>query len=178
LIRVRIETESAVTRAGLEALLQDQPGIEITHSRSAADVIIAEDIAEADAPVVLLTDEASVRDALDAGVRGILPTNAAPAQIVAAIHAVSAGLIAVPAEESASVLPRLAAEPMAEPLSPREAEVLDMLAEGLSNKEIAHRLAISEHTAKFHVNSILTKLNAGTRTEAVTRGIRLGLIKI
>jgi DNA-binding NarL/FixJ family response regulator len=53
-----------------------------------------------------------------------------------------------------------------------------MLAEGLSNKMIAHRLSISDHTAKFHVNSILAKLNAGTRTEAVTRGIRLGLIKI
>ena len=65
-----------------------------------------------------------------------------------------------------------------EALTPREMDVLEMLAEGLSNKMIAHRLSISDHTAKFHVNSILAKLNAGTRTEAVTRGIRLGLIKI
>ena len=63
-------------------------------------------------------------------------------------------------------------------LSPRELDVLEMLAEGLSNKMIAHRLSISDHTAKFHVNSILAKLDAGTRTEAVTRGIRLGLIKL
>jgi DNA-binding NarL/FixJ family response regulator len=69
-------------------------------------------------------------------------------------------------------------EEIVEPLTPREMDVLEMLAEGLSNKMIAHRLSISDHTAKFHVNSILAKLNAGTRTEAVTRGIRLGLIKI
>jgi DNA-binding NarL/FixJ family response regulator len=53
-----------------------------------------------------------------------------------------------------------------------------MLAEGLSNKMIAYRLSISEHTAKFHVNSILAKLHAGTRTEAVMRGVRLGLVKV
>ncbi len=69
-------------------------------------------------------------------------------------------------------------EEIIEPLTPRELEVLDMLAEGMSIKMVAHRLSISDHTAKFHVNSILVKLNAGTRTEAVTRGIRLGLIKI
>ena len=53
-----------------------------------------------------------------------------------------------------------------------------MLAEGLSNKQIAGRLHISEHTAKFHVNSILGKLGAGTRTEAVMRGLRSGLLKV
>jgi DNA-binding NarL/FixJ family response regulator len=57
-------------------------------------------------------------------------------------------------------------------------EILEMLAEGLSNKQIAARLQISEHTAKFHVNSILGKLDAGTRTEAVMRGLRSGLIKV
>ncbi|HXF26085.1 MAG TPA: response regulator transcription factor, partial [Bryobacteraceae bacterium] len=63
-----------------------------------------------------------------------------------------------------------------EPLTPREIEVLKMLAEGLSNKLIAVDLGISEHTVKFHVNSILGKLNAGSRTEAVTTGIRRGLV--
>ena len=53
-----------------------------------------------------------------------------------------------------------------------------MMAEGLGNKEIAARLAISEHTVKFHISSILAKLGAGTRTEAVTIGIRRGLIPI
>jgi DNA-binding NarL/FixJ family response regulator len=65
---------------------------------------------------------------------------------------------------------------LAEPLTRRENEVLQMLASGLANKEIASRLAISEHTAKFHVASILGKLGAGSRTEAVSLGIRRGLV--
>jgi len=65
-----------------------------------------------------------------------------------------------------------------EPLTPREIEVLEIVSEGLSNKQIAARLNISEHTAKFHVNSILGKLAAGTRAEAVTRGLRRGLLKV
>jgi len=66
--------------------------------------------------------------------------------------------------------------PPATPLTPRELEVLRLLADGASNKMIAHKLGISEHTVKFHVTSILSKLNAGTRTEAVTLGIRQGLV--
>lgn len=99
-------------------------------------------------------------------------------QIVAAVHVAAAGLLVMPADEGPVFLPHAPIEQIVEPLTPRETDVLEMLAEGLSNKLIAHRLSISDHTAKFHVNSILAKLNAGTRTEAVTRGIRLGLIKI
>lgn len=65
---------------------------------------------------------------------------------------------------------------VATPLSPREIEVLRMIADGESNKVIAWKLGISDHTVKFHVTSILNKLNAGSRTEAVTRGVRMGLI--
>ena len=79
---------------------------------------------------------------------------------------------AFPAAEPAS---RPLAE-LAEPLTPRESEVLQMLASGLANKEIAAKLAISEHTVKFHVASILGKLGAGSRTEAVSLGIRRGLV--
>ena len=61
-------------------------------------------------------------------------------------------------------------------LTPREIEVLRLLADGASNKLIAHQLGISDHTAKFHVGSILSKMNAGTRTEAVTLGVRMGLV--
>ena len=61
-------------------------------------------------------------------------------------------------------------------LTPREIEVLRLMADGASNKIIAHRLGISDHTVKFHVASILSKLNAGTRTEAVTLGLRMGLV--
>jgi DNA-binding NarL/FixJ family response regulator len=65
-----------------------------------------------------------------------------------------------------------------EELTPREIEVLRMMAEGLGNKEIAARLGISDHTVKFHISSILAKTGASTRTEAVTLGIRMGLILI
>ena len=65
-----------------------------------------------------------------------------------------------------------------ERLTERESEVLRLLGEGLGNKEIAFRLAISEHTAKFHISSILGKLSVATRTEAVSQGIRRGLIPI
>ncbi len=61
-------------------------------------------------------------------------------------------------------------------LTPREIEVLRLLADGASNKIVAHKLGISDHTVKFHVTSILSKLNAGTRTEAVTLGVRMGLV--
>jgi two-component system nitrate/nitrite response regulator NarL len=179
LIRVQIETDSAVTRAGLEALLREQPGLEVVSAASEADVLIRDDVTELaeDLPIVVLSDELSPQDGLRSGARAVLSRNAPPAQIVAAIQAASAGLVVIPAEASTFVLPR-AAEQIAEPLTRRETDVLEMLAEGVSNKVIAYRLGISEHTAKFHVNSILAKLDAGTRTEAVMRGIRLGLIKI
>ncbi|OLE69659.1 MAG: hypothetical protein AUI36_04615 [Cyanobacteria bacterium 13_1_40CM_2_61_4] len=63
-------------------------------------------------------------------------------------------------------------------LTPREIEVLRMLGEGLGNKMVADRLGISEHTVKFHISSIFTKLDASTRTEAVTLGIRQGIITV
>ena len=165
MIRVYIDAGSAITRSGLESLLTSDPAIEIVDDASEADVVVGE----------------SPRS----GNRGTLSQDATPAQIIAAVHAAAAGLIVMPAEEGMAFLPHLShlseQEPekeIVEPLTPREMDVLEMLAEGLSNKLIAHRLSISDHTAKFHVNSILAKLHAGTRTEAVTRGIRLGLIKI
>jgi DNA-binding NarL/FixJ family response regulator len=148
-----------------------------------ADVILRDELPDSAAPpgappVVALADAALTRRALEAGVRAVLPRQAGPDQIVAALHAASAGLVSVPAESSAFVMPAAAAEVEVESLTPRELQTLEMLAEGLSNKQIAARLHISDHTAKFHVNSILGKLHAGTRTEAVMRGIRSGLVKV
>ena len=182
MIRVQIDTASEVTRAGLETLLREHSDIELVSSAEDADVLLCDELPEfsdlaATVPVVVLTDELPIQNALRSGVRAMLPRDAAAAQIIAAIYAASAGLIAIPAEDSFTSIPAPPVQP-AEPLTPREIEVLDMLAEGWSNKLIAHKLGISEHTAKFHVNSILAKLNAGTRTEAVMRGVRLGLVKI
>ncbi len=182
MIRVHIETTSEVMRGGLQALLGRYSDIELVDSGSGADVLVRDEPPEisdvsAAVPVVLLTDDLPVQDLWRWGARAILPRDATAPQIIAAIYAASAGLVVVPAEETGAMLPVRAAE-LAEPLTPREMEVLDMLAEGLPNKLIAHKLGISEHTAKFHVNSILAKLNAGSRTEAVMRGVRLGLVKI
>lgn len=177
--KVHIEVGSAITQAGLEALLRDQAEIEVVSCDADADVSVRDSAPSGPSiPFVLVTDEVSARDALRAGARAALPSAATPAQIVAAIHAAAAGLASIPAVDMALLVPSAEAAPPAEPLTPREMDVLEMLAEGLSNKMIAYRLSISGHTAKFHVNAILAKLGAGTRTEAVTRGIRLGLIQV
>lgn len=137
-----------------------------------------------EAAIVVLSDRfepGRLAEALRAGVRAILPGDMSPDQIVAGLEAAAAGLIVLHPAEFDAMFP--AAEPassplaeLIEPLTPRESEVLQMLASGLANKEIATRLAISEHTVKFHVASILGKLGAASRTEAVTLGIRRGLV--
>jgi NarL family two-component system response regulator YdfI len=137
-----------------------------------------------EANVVVLSDHSDpilLSDELRAGVRAVLPSDVPPDQLVAALEAAASGLIVVHPAGVNAMFP--AAEPasrpfaeLAEPLTPRESEVLQMLASGLPNKGIAVRLSISEHTVKFHVASILGKLGAATRTEAVALGIRRGLV--
>jgi len=119
--------------------------------------------------------------ALRAGARAVLPREVTPEQLRAALEAAVAGLVVVHPSEVNFVLPAPAAvsspaRELPEPLTPREREVLQMISAGLGNKEIAGRLSISEHTVKFHVASILGKLGASTRTEAVSIGIRHGLV--
>ena len=134
---------------------------------------------------IFLTDDLRAlrtSEARRAGVRAVLPRGATASELVAAIEAVAAGLIVLHPEGveallSPSPLPS-AADATGETLTVREAEVLNIIAEGLGNKEIAARLGISEHTVKFHVAAIFTKLKAGSRTEAVAIGVRRGLIMI
>lgn len=115
--------------------------------------------------------------AVQAGVRGVLPWDAGAEQILSALDAVSKGLVVLhPAGAIVARPARSEETELIEPLTPREREVLQMLAIGLGNKEIAARMKISEHTAKFHVAQILGKLSASSRTEAVTVGMRLGLV--
>jgi DNA-binding NarL/FixJ family response regulator len=134
--------------------------------------------------LVVLVDEPTgiwVSEALRNGVAAVLPRSATPDELLAAIGAAAAGLVSIPSELLSSVLrPARAAGPVASelraPLSPREVEILRLLADGLPNKIIAARLGISDHTVKTHVASILDKLGAGTRAEAVALGVRQGLI--
>jgi NarL family two-component system response regulator YdfI len=134
-------------------------------------------------PVILLLPDASspaVSEALRLGVRGILPPSPEPRQLTAALEAVVRELVVLGLESGAPMRPAAGrstpVDELTEPLTPREREVLRLLASGLGNKEIAVKLKISEHTAKFHVASILGKLGAASRAEAVSIGMRNGLI--
>lgn len=137
--------------------------------------------------VVVLTDQVNpawAAEALRSGVRAVLPREATAGEIVAAVEAAATGLVVLHPSMIDPLLPAPAPHARALPtsqsqaLTPREIEVLGMMAEGLGNKTIAWRLGISEHTVKFHIASIFSKLHAGSRTEAVTLGIRQGLIMI
>ena len=133
--------------------------------------------------VVLSRDPSDVRarQALQAGARGYLLRDVSAEEVSAALLAADQGLTVLHPAVAEAVFgrpqPHLPAG-AAEPLTPRELEVLALLAQGLPSKTIANRLHISEHTVKFHVGSILGKLGAASRTEAVTLAIRRGLIAL
>ena len=129
-------------------------------------------------PILVLVDDATqAAEVRQAAVASVLSRSVSREVMASAVIAVAAGLIVVdPAFETRSIPGRPEAEGTLEPLTPREVEVLQWVAEGLPNKTIALRLGIRETTVKFHVNSILAKLGAQSRTEAVTRAARLGLI--
>lgn len=169
----------------VDVILVDSTGEPFEHF---LDSLVTSGVAS-DFSVVVLVEPASLPAssvALREGVRAVLPNDVSPEQLVAALQAAASGLLVLhPAQAAAQVAtngfspaPARTRElnELAEPLTPRESEVLQMLASGLGNKEIAAKLAISEHTVKFHVASILGKLGAATRTEAVSIGIRRGLV--
>ncbi|HET9177434.1 MAG TPA: response regulator transcription factor [Terriglobia bacterium] len=182
-------------------LIRDSPGGgSAGGAESLADVLVVEaesvaddsarealDWASANGAVVLLVRNLaseSIAEALREGVKAVLPAGLTAAEIAAAIEAAAAGLVVLDGI-GAEALVRSAApvgggevKPLIEALTPREIEVLRLVAAGLGNKEIASRLEISEHTVKFHVASVMGKLGASSRTEAVTLGIRHGLIMI
>jgi DNA-binding NarL/FixJ family response regulator len=217
---VLVSAASAVTRAGLEAILGREAAMTLVTgggtvasldddvSEHEPDVVVVElvgndeqhaitslqllsadydDRARSSPAFVVLTDErdpAHMIDALRAGIRALLPRDAGAAEIIAAVNAAAAGLVSVAREwtdvlRSASTATdgaRSAAPSNGASLTPRELEVLRMIADGLANKQIAARLAISEHTVKFHIGSVFAKMHASTRAEAVMIGARRGLI--
>lgn len=228
-MRVLVVAMSAVTRAGLEAILAREPAITVVGADATSATSLLEDFVEYEPDVivielgdgalshaytifrvlgaqadedgkrmpaiVILTDDddgTRLTDLIDAGVRAVLPRNAPGAEIAAAVTAAAAGLLALApdwargfanAGRSAWNPEATAPAPSSrngssQTLSARELEVLRMLSEGLANKQIAARLGISEHTVKFHVGSVFTKLGASTRAEAVMIGARQGLIVV
>ena len=138
------------------------------------------------AAVLLIRDPAAepLAEALRAGLKAVLPSAIDGPEIKAAIEAAALGLTVLESTSLDLVLrapggpAKRTSGALVETLTERELEVLEIVAAGLGNKEVAARLEISEHTVKFHVASIMGKLGAGSRTEAVTLAIRQGLIMI
>jgi DNA-binding NarL/FixJ family response regulator len=189
--RVKLEGEDPLTLAGLSRLLDEERAnwIVATSFDERPDVVLvdlgtggrSEDLpalARRYAVLALAVDAARAREALSAGARGVVSRNATGARLARALDAVLEGLVVLDddfAEETLRPPPR--ALGTFEELTPREIEVLELLALGLSNREIAERLGVSFHTVKFHVNSILGKLGAESRTQVVALAARAGLLR-
>ena len=209
MIRVFVVASMMAMRAGLRALLSASTKIEVAgeaaslleaaHALSGVDVLVlTEGIArpnnlesvllrlETPPSLLILTDEASAaQDFIRLHWRawGLLPADAAPEELVAAVHALHEGLaVGTPALLKA-VLDQNSSDrdpetSFAESLTARETEVLQLLAQGLANKQISRMMGISEHTVKFHVSSLYTKLGVSNRTEAVRKGFQRGLVTL
>ncbi len=147
-----------------------------------ARVLVTDGLPEPGDPplvVVLADGEAATRRALRAGARAVLPRDASTAEVQAVLPAVAQGLAVLPPAAALALAgpPETAPDgPSPGPLTPREREVLSLLAAGASNKVIARRLGLSFHTAKAHVAAVLHKLGASSRADAVVRGARAGLV--
>jgi DNA-binding NarL/FixJ family response regulator len=184
-LRLLVVAADPLARAGLVTLLDERPGLHIAGQVSGGESLAEElDVFQPDVLVFDLgwePDEGlETLEERSAGARGVLPRTASAGGLEAAIHGVALGLAVIEPELLANAWPAgSSGEPgLDEALTPRELEVLQLLAEGLANKAIAQRLDISEHTVKFHVNAIMSKLGAQSRTAAVVRATRLGLIML
>lgn len=201
MIRVTIVSPNHALRVGLREMLADHPAISVVGEAASLDevneketevVLLASvssvrlDENHAFAVLFLTDDSESVHGALTSNMRawGALSADASEDELAAGIVAVAEGLwVCAPGlveglmrfqrgGESSSE------ESLIEPLTAREKEVLQLMAQGLANKQIALSLGISEHTVKFHLSSLYAKMGVSSRTEAVRRGIELGLISL
>jgi len=203
-LRVLVAGNDPLARNGLASLLRQLPSLQVVGQSAISDELLRQlpmsrpqvmawdlggdvkpalgllrEFTEAEPPVlVLLADESHAAEALGAGARGLVPRDIDPARLEAALQGIAHGLLVL--DEGLSVpalrMRRGSAALDLDPLTPRELEALQLLAQGKSNKEIAHQLGISEHTAKFHVNAIISKLGVQSRTEAVIVAARRGLV--
>lgn len=177
---------SSVGRGDLgERLAEIHPDVLLESLSGAAAANSTLDFEAVAPPVLWLVSRSEFAAALQAvresAVQGVLPAWASAREIAAAIEAVARGLVVLHPELAAQVSSREALPQDAGPgpqLSPRESEILNLLASGLANKEIAWRLKISEHTVKFHITSVFNKLSVSSRAEAVAMGVRRGIISL
>jgi two-component system, NarL family, response regulator YdfI len=204
MIRVLVVATAAVVRAGLSAALAANEGIVVVGTANDLDLlgeevdrcqpdVILIDLGDSpqnsaweklhvfraafsSIPMALYDWDGDLVTALGAGVTGILPDTSTEAELCAAIRAIANGWLVInPAAMNLVAPEKIVVNPV-QILTTREIEVLIQIGAGLANKAIAHNLHISEHTVKFHLSSIFQKLDVSTRTEAVTAGIRMGLI--
>lgn len=201
MIHVSIVSPNHALRVGLRELLGSQPNIRVV-----GEVVQLSDVNEKETEVAILASVSSIRGVeskrvgilfltddieslrlmLTSGIRawGVLPAEASADELAAGVAAVAEGLwVGAPGlVEGLMRLPKgdesMGEESLPAPLTAREKEVLQKMAEGLANKQIALALGISEHTVKFHLSALYAKLGAASRTEAVKRGIELGMISL
>jgi DNA-binding NarL/FixJ family response regulator len=206
-LRVLILAGYPALRAGLAALLANEPGIETVEDRAPLFGIEPLEVSELDSPDAIVADAASIGDAALDDIHERYPAapmvliGAAPSldepgafdlpigyltsdidgpALAAAVRAVSQGLTVIAPGLLSTAEYRTIPQPTSgsDLLTPREKEVLALVANGLPNKAIARELGISEHTAKFHVGSVLGKLGAASRAEAVMLATRRGLLSV
>lgn len=202
LLRVAVQADHALIdalSAQTESLILSpvETSLEISARVTQADVILVDvtqnptaalesiRTLQLDRPILALVSSGQTAEALAAGATGAILRTSSPLAIAAALSAVHESLAVV---DSAFIAQLMSAKPangvtvmtdvVNDNLTKREHEVLGLMADGLSNKQIAARLEISEHTAKFHVNSILQKMNAQKRVEAVVRAAKMGIIHL
>lgn len=173
---------TAIDAATPAVILLDQPGGD-EEPLEQLERLLAERTGLAALVLGAEATEGAALAALGAGARGYLPRESGGAELIAAVRAVAAGLLVLDPASATDLLERLLERPRpsvatapGEALTPREREVLQALAGGLTNRAIARRLSVSENTIKFHVSSILTKLSAASRAEAVALAARRGLL--
>ena len=205
MIRIAILAPTPALRSGLRAMLASREEFEVfteaaslnnLHELDGLDVLVIADenlragnfisiLENAESPPAILllserTEAARMLNGLPVRAWGMLPPEATEEELAAAVTALHQGLLAA---SPALVQPLIGAAPiieendgMVDDLTAREQEVLQLLAQGLANKQIAQKLGITDHTVKFHISAIYSKLGVTNRTEALRRGARLGLI--
>ena len=202
-IRVFIVADDPLVRTGLAQLLDENPGFSVIGQSDAGENLDATldtfqpevvlwdtgwearyeplmDSAIWDYPLVVLLPEGSnVLRVWSAGARGLLQREAEISKIEAALGAVVDRLAVLEPTMANTLAPKLEGISFeGGSLTPRELDVLGLMADGLTNRAIAHQLGLSEFTVKSHVNAILRKLGAQSRTDAAMRAARLGLISL
>lgn len=203
-VRILVADDHFIVRMGLVALINTEPGLRVVAEADDGDKVVA--LYEQLRPELVLMDvrmpgrsghealrqirrlapearvlmlsafdgDEEIHTALEAGAQGYVLKSATDKELIPAIHAVAAGKRWIPRD----VASRLKSRQLYEQLTPREIDVLNALARGLANKEIADRLGISEYTTKDHLKSILAKLRVADRTQAVTAALQRGIIHL